>query len=660
MLGNDWAAGKPPAGGPVSAPAPPTGPATGIAASALLLLAVLAGYTNAIPADFVHDDVPVVRDNPNIRDLREIPEFFRSSYWRSTSAAHIHSELYRPLVMASFACDFRLWGLNPSGYHLTNLLLHLAATFAAWRLLRALALPPAVPLSAALLFAAHPVHTEAVTGVVGRAEVLCTLFALLSLRAYVAFLRRGFRSGAAFLALSGLAFALSLLAKEMAVMVPFLALLLERLAIPDRPAPGEWMPAAGPARGIRAKLRGAALRILPFALLLVGYLLVRQNAVGSLTGAVGIFDLFAIPHTDRLLLMIQVFGVYARLMLFPFPLLATHRWNGIPEAMRASLTDPGVLFGIAVLAAVAVAALRARRRAPAVTLGIGAFYLALFPVSNLVFSIGVVYSERSLYLPSLAACALLASLLVAAADRRGLSRRRGALACFMAALVLPWTGMTILRNRDWASQERLFEDLVRKDPANWRNSLGLAQARVEQGRLAEALILYERVVEQGGADLVVLRNRGVIYATLGHPEAAEADLTQALQMPGISAPAEANLRLWRARARQARGNIPGAGEDLAAAERLAPDDPEIAVEYGLSLISGRRPDLALPRLERAAARDPARALAPFARAALAAGHPELARDVVRRLAELRLPIPEDLSPLAPRYPDSGTRSHPMR
>jgi Tfp pilus assembly protein PilF len=652
MLASDGATAGPPAGGPVIAPAARTGLATGIAACALVL-AVVASYTNAIPADFVHDDVLVVRDNPEIRDLRAIPEFFRSSYGRSTSAAsaaHVHNELtswsvYRPLVMASFAGDFQLWGLNPSGYHLTNLLLHLAATLAAWRLLGALALPPAVPLTAALLFAVHPVHTEAVTGVVGRAEVLYALFALLSLRAYVAFLRRGFRSGAGYLALCGLAFAVSLLAKEMAVMVPFLALLLERLAIPNRPVPGEWAPTAGPVRGIVPVLRGAALRSLPFALILVAYLLVRRNAVGSLIGAVGIFDLYPIPYTDRLLLMIQVFGVYARLMLLPFPLLATHRWNGIPEAMRTSLTDPGVLFGIAVLAVVAVTAIWARRRAPGVTVGIAAFYLALFPVSNLVFSIGAVYSERALYLPSLAACALLASLLVAAADRRGLSRRV-ALACLVGVLVLPWTGMTILRNRDWASQERLFEDLVHKDPANWRNNLGLAQVRVEQGRLPEALALYDRVVEHGGADVFVLRNRGVIHAALGHPKAAEADLSQALRIPGIGAPAEANLRLWRARARRAQGNIPGAGDDLAAAERLAPDDPEIPVEYGAVLMSSRRPDLALPRLERAAAQDPARALAPFARAALAAGRPELARDVVRRLAELHLPIPEDLSHLA--------------
>jgi hypothetical protein len=368
----------------------------------------------------------------------------------------------------------------------------------------------------------------------------------------------------------------------MAVMVPLLALLLERLAIPGRAAPGERVPATGRVPHIRAVLSGGALRTLPFALILVAYLLVRRNAVGSLTGAVGIFDLFPIPPTDRILLMIQVFGVYARLMLLPFPLLATHRWNGIPEAMRASLTDPGVLFGIAVLAAVAVTAVWARRRAPAVALAIAAFYLALFPVSNLVFSVGVIYSERSLYLPSLAACALLASLLVAAADRRGVSRR-AVLAGLVGVLVLPWTGMTILRNRDWASQERLFEDLVRKDPANWRNSLGLAQVRIERGQLAEAIALYDEVVRRGGADLFVLRNRGVLQATLGHFKAAEADLTQALRIPGIGAPAEANLRLWRARTRRAQGNIPGAGDDLAAAKRLAPDDPEIAVEYGAIL-----------------------------------------------------------------------------
>ncbi|MBI5367305.1 MAG: hypothetical protein HZA54_09725, partial [Planctomycetes bacterium] len=141
----------------------------------LLLAALFGAYANALRAEFVYDDIAVVRDNPRIRDLRNIPHFFTTSYWAASGSldAPVASGLYRPLVQTSFALEYALWGGRPSGFHLTNVALPAAFTLLLGSGLAALRLAPGLPVLAALLFGLHPVHTEAVTSVVGRAEILC-------------------------------------------------------------------------------------------------------------------------------------------------------------------------------------------------------------------------------------------------------------------------------------------------------------------------------------------------------------------------------------------------------------------------------------------------------------------------------------------------------
>jgi hypothetical protein len=137
---------------------------------------------------FAMDDRPLVVNNPLIRDLRGVPELFRLDYW----APDQRSGLYRPLVTTSYAIDWALGGEDPIGYHLVNVGLHAAnAALVAAVLLAAIANLP-LSATAAFLFAAHAVHTEAVANVAGgRPELLAAFFALLSLRLYLA--RRGAR-----------------------------------------------------------------------------------------------------------------------------------------------------------------------------------------------------------------------------------------------------------------------------------------------------------------------------------------------------------------------------------------------------------------------------------------------------------------------------------
>src|SRR5437868_432836 len=145
-----------------------------------VLIAALAvlPYVNALRNEFVLDDIAIVVENPLIRDVSNIGQIFTTNYWRTggVDGSIIDSGLYRPLTVFSYAVDYSLWKLNPAGYHLVNVALHAITSVLVFFLaLDVLASPMAATVAAAI-FAVHPIHTEAVTSIVGRAELLAALF----------------------------------------------------------------------------------------------------------------------------------------------------------------------------------------------------------------------------------------------------------------------------------------------------------------------------------------------------------------------------------------------------------------------------------------------------------------------------------------------------
>ena len=196
-------------------------------------LLALGLYLPALRCDFVFDDRGVILMNPLLNDLRELPRLLVTSYWNAPGHAH---ELYRPLTSASFAVDAAISGMRPAWFHLVNAILHALATL----LVTLLALDLAGGRTAAaavagILFAVHPVHVEAVAGIVGRSEILAALGVLTAILFHRRALldprgRVSLLAGAAWLACL-----LGMLAKESAIVGPALCLLSE--AVPSRAAP---------------------------------------------------------------------------------------------------------------------------------------------------------------------------------------------------------------------------------------------------------------------------------------------------------------------------------------------------------------------------------------------------------------------------------------
>src|SRR3989304_8889856 len=94
-----------------------------------VIFSSLAVYINSLSGDFIWDDIEQIADNPVIKDIRNIPSFFTSHLWSLIRNPTIGSYYYRPFFLLSLAVDYNLWGLNPLGYHITNLILHALASF---------------------------------------------------------------------------------------------------------------------------------------------------------------------------------------------------------------------------------------------------------------------------------------------------------------------------------------------------------------------------------------------------------------------------------------------------------------------------------------------------------------------------------------------------
>lgn len=433
------------------------------AAAAVVLLA-LAAWLPALRNGYTYDDVLLVRDDPRLGSLANVPGLVTSPYWAPIGRSR---GLWRPLTTVSWAVDKAFFGEDPAGAHLLNLLAHAAAALAGWGLLRRLGAPPGEALLAAGLFAVHPLHGEAVAGLVGRAESLGALFGFAGVQAALSD-RPGRRAlGFALLA------AAALFKESGAVFLVFAPL------------------AAGVLHG-RRRAAGLAAAAVPVLLLLAG---ARLAILGTLAVAPA-----RDPIVSRGLLAASMAARYGEIFLWPFGMRPN--WEPILPALRAGLLGPRFLGEAAALAAFAAWALGRPRRRPARFLAATLLGITLFPVLGVV-PIGISIAERAFYAPSLGACLLLAripfalsALWCARALRPGFPLAPVGLAA-AACLGLSWrasgafrTNLALFREQlRWVSAE------VPRTSNTFRN---LAAEHAERGRLAAAERCLEWVRRKAG------------------------------------------------------------------------------------------------------------------------------------------------------------------
>jgi len=401
-------------------------------------------YVNSLPNDFVFDDGPIVSSNPVIRTISPI-QFLKSPYWTKQQYAGI----YRPFVVFSLSVDYAIWKRWAPGFRLTNLAVHAINGVLVFSLYQSIAGAGIVPLIAMIIYLVHPVHTEAVTTIVGRSELFAACFLLA---AWLLF-RQG-RTGWA-----ALAFFLALLSKENAIVLPAVLLLTS-------PRGRRW------------------IRLLPMIFVALAYLALRYSVLGVLGIPVSAQYMGGrLSYFERLLTSGRVFIQYLILTFYPLHLAGDYDYNAIPIA---NFVDWDAWLGLLLIAATVVTAYFYRHRNWAVSLGLSFALIAFIPASNWIMPISILMAERFLYLPMIGLALVGATALSQLEDRR--LRRLVGIGALSTAIVL-CNSHDYIRRDDFT----FFKNMVRVVPNSAKARLGWGFALTKAGRNDEA----ERELEAG-------------------------------------------------------------------------------------------------------------------------------------------------------------------
>ena len=439
------------------------GPRRQVLLLGLLCCLLAAGvYLNSLGNGFAMDDEPIVADNPDVHGIEALPRAVTGPYWDTGNPASLG--MYRPVPLATFAVDWEIGGGDPFPYHLGNVALHVAVTGLVFLLLLALGAGPFPAAAGAALFAVHPVHVEAVANVVGRAELLATLFFLAACLAYVR-IPTGWLKAGVIAAL----YLLSLLSKEMGITLPGALLLLHV------------------ARG--ATLRDAAdharreWRVyLLLALAAVAYFALRWVNIGAVLGGSAPWY-WGEPTLTRILTSIRIIPEYLRLMVAPVDLVPDYGPGVIvPER---SWMAPMVLLGALTAVIAAVVVFRTWAQDRLVGVGILWFTGTVLPVSGFLFPTGVLVAERTLYLPSVAVALVAAGVLGWLLAHRPEGRRVATVV--LAVLVLAGGARTWAQNPVWRDTVSVFRHLMATHPASYRSQWLMSRILQREGRTDEAL-----------------------------------------------------------------------------------------------------------------------------------------------------------------------------
>ncbi len=592
---------------PSPSPSPSPFPSPSPVAVAAAAVAGVVLHLNTLGNGLAYDDRLVVGENPLVRSLSSLGAVFSSPYWGDIRP----DALYRPLTIATYCVNYALGGVAPFGYHLVNVVLAGLVPGLAALLAVRLTGRTDVGLLAGLLFASHPAHTEAVAGVVGRAELLSAAFVLGAL---VLEARPTDRAGPARAAVAALLFLCALLSKESAaVLLPVLFLF-------------EWRGREGAFRAAAA----AATRALKYAAPLAVYLVLRARALEGLGLAVHPADNPAAAEGFpwSTLTAIKAFGLYAGKTVLPVSLSPDYSFDAI-RVVRTPL-DPGFLAGLFLLAVPLVFAIRFRAKAPAASFGVLFFLAAILPFANVFFPIGTILGERLLYLPSFGAVLALAAILARA---RAAAPAAGSAA---AALVLVlFSARTLLRNPEWRDDRTLFLAAVRDGSRSARvhGNLGIAHAQAGDIGRAEAEFLAALEIDPDLAGVLV--HLGSIHYSRGQRDEARRAWERAAKIEPGNPFAEQNLSVL---ARE-EGRMADAERHLSRAVDASPRRPDLLRELGDLVLGAGRPADALAHYEAALVLEPgsleARYGLAFALHALGRDREALphARDLARRSPE---------------------------
>jgi len=553
----------------------------------LLLIALLGllAYANTFSVPFQFDDDAYVVNNPIIRDFSTFysPRDIAGGSTLSPTGippALRFAFMTRILGYVSLAVNYRLGGLNVTGYHTVNLLLHILNAWLLYGILShtfrgvTFSRPDnednssiLLPLVATLLFLCHPIQTHAVTYISSRFLLMATFFALLSLMAYISFrTAEAGRGRIAFQALAVLSAATAMLCKEFTFTLPFLIALYEFSFF-------------------RTDLRERLRSLSPLALTLpVIPLLVfiRQGSVTALDSTMRTItaaDSSHIARGDYLLTQFRTIVMYLRLLFFPVGQNIDH---DIP--VQHSLSSLPVLTSLLLLLTLLAWAVYRLYRSMKndestetriIPFGIIWFFVAL-SVESSIIPLGELQAEYRLYLPSIGI--FMAATAIGAAASQRYSRDRKVFCAVAAILIVTLCAATLLRNQIWRSEITLWQDASAKSPAKVRPHQNLALYYGMRGQLDRARRELQLALAIEPRNYELHNNLGIVYKQMGDLNGA----IQEYQMVLTLEPGDAMARYNLGNIYLALGKLAEAIREYQASAAIVPDYDEVHNNLGIA------------------------------------------------------------------------------
>jgi len=466
-----------------------------------LYLAVIActlvPYLPALWNGFAMDDLYIIVWNPLVHSVQGAWRAFGRPYW----PPDLGGQMYRPLPVATFAVDWTIAHGHPVWFHAMNLLWHAGVAVIVTRFALRSPSPDgrggqgvrSGALAAGLVFAVHPVHVEAVANVIGLAELMAAAGVCLAVHAAV--VRQD-------VLLSGAALVLGLLSKENAVVAPALIGWAWILGLPSRPTSrrmlafaASWVVIAGAYLAVRSVVLHPYARLHAIAPVFLG----ESALAGRLTA-------------------IAALGDVLRLLLVPLTLRVDY--SPAERTIVRSLLDGRFLIGLACLALWAgllVLAWRRQRRLEAY--GLGWIAIAFVPVSNLLFSSGVLLAERTLYLPSVG----LALAAGAALARLPVPRLRIAL----GLLVVAGGVRSAVRTPVWHDDFSVTQSILQDSPDSYRGPARMAALYQSHRQPKRALVALRIATRTFDRDPTLFIAGADAALTLGQSRLADSLLARA-------------------------------------------------------------------------------------------------------------------------------------
>lgn len=470
-----------------------------------IALIIVIIFSNSLKSDFAWDDKYLIINNPHIKDFTYLPKIFSTQLYEGGG---MESNFYRPLQSLSFAIDYSIWKLNPFGYHLTSLLLHVFNSALVYLIILAISSSPYMAFIAASLFGITPAISSTTFYIPARSDLLMALFLLLSI---LFFIRYKDNKKGVFYIISIIAFTSALLCKEMAIMLPLLLLIIGTLP------PTGWSKGS-PRRWIW---------LLPYLVISAIYIGLRVTILNFAKGSNPIVDLSfpaTLPLWVRLLTDFKIIFLYLKTLILPIGLHI--EW--FVEPVR-HIFKSGILLYVAGFIIVILGIRKIADKNKLILFGSLWFLFALLPVLN-IYPISVLLGEGWLYIPSIGFFIVFSAIFQDIIKPKMGKVSSGIL---LALFLVYYAFFTISYGKTWKDSVSIFTNVLKYEKNSpfihlTYNNLGMAY--YDKGDFEKSIEYCKRSIYLNPNYFDAYNNLGVGYVKLGKTVKAIKSFKRAIRL----------------------------------------------------------------------------------------------------------------------------------